>query len=360
MKFLHVLRDLLLNARARAVDLVTIRSAAPMKFLGVQYARAVAALGVLIFHAAQRSGVDFTVGARGVDLFFVISGFIMWTASSRKTVSPIEFVLARLKRIVPLYWIATTSLAIGAILGLFPTLREELTWPHYLQSLLFVPHVSPGSGQIWPVLVPGWTLNLEMFFYLSFAACLLVSPRRRLAGLTTAFAALVVVGLAFSPTGAIAITYTSPLILEFIGGMWIGALVLRSPPPRAALSIALGLAGLVGLLSVPHWGGVAERAACLASASMCIYGVVCLDLRRGTPYFGFLKLVGDASYSIYLWHGVAVSIVAALTYRLGLPLFVIIPASIAGGLVMGLMSYVLLERPTSRILANVGARSNPG
>ena len=64
------------------------------QFVGVQYARAVAALGVLLFHAAQRSGVNFSVGARGVDLFFVISGFIMWTVSTRRETRPSAFVLA--------------------------------------------------------------------------------------------------------------------------------------------------------------------------------------------------------------------------------------------------------------------------
>lgn len=193
---------------------------------GVQYARAVAALSVLIFHAAQRSGLDFAIGARGVDLFFVISGFIMWTVSIERETTPSAFMIARVKRIVPLYWIATSFLVLGALLGAFPTLRQELSGSHVLQSLLFIPHVSPGSGEIWPVLVPGWTLNLEMFFYGLFAVSLVLTPAVRLAALSILFLALVAAGVVLRPENAIALTYTNPLILEFIAGVWLAVSLL--------------------------------------------------------------------------------------------------------------------------------------
>lgn len=320
------------------------------QFLGVQYSRAAAAVGVLVFHAAQRNGVDFAIGARGVDLFFVISGFIMWTASSRRPVSPSAFFRARIKRIVPLYWIATVALALGGLAGLFPTLQAELTWPHFIQSLLFVPHYSPGSGQIWPVLVPGWTLNFEMFFYCCFAAGLVASPRLRLWGLSIMFLALVALGVATSPEGAIGRTFTDPFILEFIAGMWLGVATTRPSAAKPGLAASLAVAGGAALMAVPFWGGLIERLACLLAATVCLYGVICLDVQRRTPAVHTLRLVGDASYSIYLWHGIAVSIAAVVSQRLGLPLVLVIPATVAGGLLMGLASYFLLERPIGRRL----------
>jgi len=325
------------------------------RFIGVQYARAAAALGVLMFHAAQRGGHDFAVGARGVDLFFVISGFIMWTVSTRRENRPMAFFGARLKRIVPLYWIATLSLAVGALAGLFPTLRQELTWSHLVQSLLFIPHVSPGSGQIWPVLVPGWTLNLEMFFYVVFAACLLLRPAARLACLTLSFLVLVVAGLFAPPSNALAATYTDPLILEFVAGVWLAVLIRRMPRPGplgALLSIG---AGAAALLILPFWGGLSERLACLAGATLCLYGVLSMDLRQATPDILVLRIIGDASYSIYLWHGVAVSVAAAVAGKLGMPAFTIIPAAVAGGLILGAFSYFGLERPIGKLLS----RSRP-
>lgn len=326
-------------------------SAGGEQFVGVQYARAAAALGVLVFHAGQRSGVDFAVGARGVDLFFVISGFIMWTVSTRRETRPGAFLIARLKRIVPLYWIATLALAIGGLAGLFPTLRQELGWTHLIQSLLFIPHISPGSGQIWPVLVPGWTLNLEMFFYGVFAVCLFLAPRARLAALTLSFLALVSIGLIASPTEAVAVTYTNPLILEFVAGVWLAVIARRVPSPAAPAAALFAVAGLTLLLIVPFWGGLAERLACLIGATLCLYGVLSLDLRQATRDIPLLRTVGDASYSIYLWHGVAVSIAAVVAGKLGLPPLIIIPASIAGGLILGAASYFGLERPIARVLS---------
>ena len=52
---------------------------------GIQYLRAAAALGVVVFHAAERTGGDFAIGAAGVDVFFVISGFIMWVIAAEKS-----------------------------------------------------------------------------------------------------------------------------------------------------------------------------------------------------------------------------------------------------------------------------------
>lgn len=332
-------------------NLVARTSTAGERFVGVQYARGAAALGVLIFHAAQRSGVDFAVGARGVDLFFVISGFIMWTVSIRRETRPAVFLIARLKRIVPLYWIATLALAIGGLAGLFPTLRQELSWTHLIQSLLFIPHVSPGSGQIWPVLVPGWTLNLEMFFYGVFALCLFFTPRTRLAALSLSFLALVGAGLIARPSGAMAITYTNPLILEFVAGVWLAVIVRRIPSPSSPAAALIAVAGLTLLVIVPFWGGLAERLACLIGATACLYGVVSLDLRHVTREIPLLRLTGDASYSIYLWHGVAVSIAAVVASRLGLPPLIIIPASVAGGLILGACSYFGLEKPIGRLLS---------
>lgn len=325
--------------------------ALPKQFLGIQYARGLAALGVLIFHAAQKTDVDFAAGARGVDLFFVISGFIMWVTTTSKPVSPEAFMVARIKRIVPLYWIATSFLAISALAGLFPVMREELTWNHFFQSLLFIPHFSPGNGQIWPVLVPGWTLNFEMFFYLVFAICLLFPTLFRLLIITSVFVALVVFGQLSPGTSAPMITYTDPLILEFIAGVWLAVIVQRLPSPSGALAWVIALGGLVVLMAVPFWGGLAERLACLFGAALCIYGVVSLDLRKAIPDFLVARIIGDASYSIYLWHGIAVSVAAAVAYKFGLPTLLIIPASIVGGLILGLMSYFFIEKPIAVFLS---------
>ena len=82
------------------------------RLASIQILRAAAALSVALFHACQWSQIDFAVGAAGVDVFFVISGFVLWTACETRPITPGAFLLARAQRILPLYWIATLAVAI--------------------------------------------------------------------------------------------------------------------------------------------------------------------------------------------------------------------------------------------------------
>src|SRR5690606_15242718 len=93
---------------------------------GIQYLRAFAALAVVVFHAAERTGLHFAIGAAGVDVFFVVSGFIMMAISDRRPMQPVAFLRDRLLRIAPSYWIVTSIMIIGAAAGLFPNLKLDI------------------------------------------------------------------------------------------------------------------------------------------------------------------------------------------------------------------------------------------
>lgn len=172
-------------------------------YVGVQYLRALAAIAVVVFHAAERYGVDFSQGARGVDVFFVISGFIMWTVTTGRPATPAGFLLDRVRRIVPLYWVATFVLIGATLLGVAPTGQNDLSLGSVLKSLLFIPYVGAGAVHAWPILGPGWTLNFEMFFYGVFALFLFAPARLRLLGLTATFSGLILLGVLLDPSAPV-------------------------------------------------------------------------------------------------------------------------------------------------------------
>src|SRR6185437_14170487 len=131
----------------------------------IQALRAIAALLVVFVHLAvpvAALGVA-PFGAGGVDLFFVISGFIMVYTTVGRPISGAEFLGRRIVRIVPLYWLLT--LAVFGIALIAPTLLQFTTasWGQLLKSLFFIPFAK-ANGDVQPVLFLGWTLNYEMFF----------------------------------------------------------------------------------------------------------------------------------------------------------------------------------------------------
>lgn len=324
------------------------------RLYGIQYLRAFAALAVVVFHAAERTGGHFAIGAAGVDVFFVVSGFIMWVIATERPVSPARFLRDRLQRIVPVYWIATGVMVAGALVGLFPNLR--LTLGHVLGSLFFIPHRSPSNGEVWPVLVQGWTLNYEMFFYLIFAFALALPPKARLAALAGVFVPLAAAGLLLDSRNPFFLTYTDPIILEFLIGALIGKFWLdgKVPGPRAGLGlVALALLGFafVGLTYIGFGPLVFGP---LAAA--LVTGMLALEKGGALRHIRPITYLGDASYSIYLWHTMAISVVAKLAGLLSLPSPVALAVAIISGTAIGIASHELLEKPLVAIFRRKSGR----
>jgi exopolysaccharide production protein ExoZ len=318
----------------------------------VQYLRGFAAFGVLIFHAAQRSGREFGVGAAGVDVFFVISGFIMWVVTCRRPTGPAEFLLRRVQRIVPLYWGVTLVVAAAALAApaLFPAMRP--TAGHVLRSLLFIPHVDD-AGLVAPLIIPGWTLNYEMFFYLLFAAVLLAPARLRAWALSAALVGLVAARPLGDPADPLFATYTDPLLLEFGAGVWLGKAWTEGRLPGRLggwLLVALGLAGFAATALA---GVQVDRARILfwgLPALVLVTGAVALEQAGPLPRWRPLRALGDASYSVYLVHGLAVSAIWRLAQMAGLDdPALLFAASLAGGVAAGLVAYQVVERPMMRL-----------
>ncbi|WP_245308004.1 acyltransferase family protein [Rhizobium etli] len=116
----------------------------------IQYLRAVAAIAVTIFHVAFIFGWNFVPLAAGVDLFFIISGFIMWTISDARPTAPLQFIRNRIQRVLPIYWICTLLFVIAATVSPKNYDNAVFNAADIIRSLLFVPYAD-GTGVVQPV-----------------------------------------------------------------------------------------------------------------------------------------------------------------------------------------------------------------
>jgi len=339
--------------------------------VGVQYVRAVAALCVAYYHSSiqlpaltpffySHLGMSLNFPA-GVDVFFVVSGLIMYLTG--RHLSPREFLARRITRIVPLYWILT--LLVALVLFIRPELFRTtvVTGTYLLKSLFFIPYQNPAhDGDVMPILVPGWSLNMEMFFYLIFAGLLAFPARALLWGATLVFLLLWVIHSVASQYGGLtALTFLSgDRNFEFLAGMGIGHLYTRGGirAPRW-LWLALLAAATSLLLVQPDFVDNDDAnfvLTTLAPSALIVLAVVCWEQCHGIPRLKPLVFLGDASYSIYLSHILALGVARFLWVRLGLGQ----QSGIAAGgfAIYGMIAvliaaagvYRLIERPITQTL----------
>jgi exopolysaccharide production protein ExoZ len=308
----------------------------------LQALRGLAALSVVVYHAFQWIDDRYWVGAAGVDVFFVISGFIIWTVGSGEEASPGVFFWRRLTRVAPAYWLVTAGVV--ALATLWPTLLRQvsLSPAHIALSLAFVQHIDP-RGLPFPVLPPGWSLDYEAVFYGLFTLVLFAPVALRFRLLLAALGGVIVFGVMDPPAYYLG---ANMMLLQFGAGAWLarrqqlGRRIL--PEIGAALAVigvllfaAQGLTGLRSDLWRPLLWGV--------PAATIVAGAVALEpLRAIRPPAALLRL-GDASYAIYLCHFVAVALAArwvgvAPTWRF-------VPTAVALSLVAGLVFHRWIERP---------------
>jgi exopolysaccharide production protein ExoZ len=328
------------------------------RLVTIQYLRAFAAIAVVIAHVGKQLHLPFNVGGGGVDLFFVISGFIM-IAILRDETTPAGFMANRIKRIVPLYWMATTVMVLGTLAGLFPRLSID-PW-HVVASYLFIPAQLGGEGPIWPILAPGWTLNYEMLFY---ALVALLLPLRRPALIATAltliFGTAIALGQWFRPTHPLLVAYSDAVTLEFVFGAWI-AVWWRSGKwwPRSigvpAILLGILIATVLVTLQIALWRSIALG----IPAALLVIGVLSLERQGEVEREPISAFLGDASYSIYLWHGLAISVTAMIGRMLGMPLALTFAIAIVAGIVGGVSSYLIVERPLMRLFKRWPTMATP-
>lgn len=306
------------QAETRKMNELAARKRGGRTFLGVQALRGFAACVVVVHHAtllwAQRvigadSNAYWPNGAAGVDIFFVISGFVMAVSTigrEHKTHPAGNFMMRRIIRVVPIYWMLTSIFLLKLeVLRRHPEFANgpqlvQAPLGYILSSFFFIPYRN-SYGHIQPLLIVGWTLSYEMFFYVLFAIALAL--RFGVVRVLTPVLVLLAIAGMFRGANWPAITVLAdPLLLEFLAGLLLGHFVVKGFRSSNALFPAMALVALPVLLFVPlanpslrilEWG---------LPAYLIVQAVVLLEDRIGSLWPRWTLLIGNASYSLYLSH----------------------------------------------------------
>lgn len=313
--------------------------------ISVQWLRAIAVIMVVVYHVllkAQLLGLtatSFSLGAAGVDLFFIISGFIMVYITFRKSYRPSDFLKKRVTRIVPLYWTLTFVAAVVFIL------QPSLVNSHNGDTTIVGSFtLFPVSGKVM-LLAVAWTLQYEFLFYFIFSAFLPFLNKRYL------FASLTIITLTLigvkDHDNYIVKFISNPIILEFIYGM-AAFFILRNTKLNPLIFIILGLMGFYAFHSFNI--GLEQRYIGYGVPMTLIFlGFASINNDNGLfklKPFKLLAYIGDASYSIYLTHIFSIAIMVLLlrqTNLLSSPILFII-ASTTFSILSGLICYELVEK----------------
>ena len=334
----------------------TVRTSGVRKYLGLQILRITAACMVLLthstFYASERLDRHFGFwksGARGVDIFFVLSGFVM-VYSSIKLLNDSNgwkiFAERRIVRIVPIYWIATSIKVIALLFTTGYILHTQFSVVKTLESYFFLPALNTEGG-IGPVLGVGWTLNFEMFFYFLFTLALFFRVSvYKFVGVVLAFLA---VGSFFRQTNWPAASfYLNTVVLEFFYGMVIAKICLASKHiPRYYAIPLLGL-GFLGLLA--PWSLQIQLDGVLhgVAAALIVYSMASLeDWLTRIPRF--VLYMADAPYAIYLFHPFIAPAVPVALMKLHLVYpWLSVACSVSLALAGGCLVHLLIEAPITK------------
>jgi peptidoglycan/LPS O-acetylase OafA/YrhL len=295
----------------------------------------------------------------GVDLFFVISGFIMVYSSETLFASPggaYTFLARRIGRIVPLYWI-TTAVAV-------PLMSLRADWQSTLGSLLFFPYTN-SNGSVTPLNGVGWTLNFEMFFYVLFAS-VIFWPRKVAVPVLVAILVLVVcLGSVFAPQTTALRYWSDPIVLEFAFGMII-ATIYRRQQVRLPnwLRIALILGSVFSIWMTNQFMPPSHFRALMwgVPASTVVAATLLGKQPEGNGYFAsFVNLLGNSSYSLYLVHplvGALIIIYWSTTSLHTYPMRLVLFATYIGAVAVSVVVFLLVEKPATLSLRRISERSS--
>lgn len=316
----------------------------------IQILRGVAATSVVYWHIDAIP----SFGSFGVDIFFVISGFVMALITSTNQ-NPVKFLTDRISRIVPLYWVLTSGFLL--LIALYPHLTNSTTFNirNYFKSIFFIPYFRE-NGKMFPLLFVGWTLNYEMFFYACISIALVISKKHPLILTSILLASAFILFGKLISNDTLNAFFSNAQIFEFILGIvayQVYRLRLAGNVPKYAF-ILLGISLYVFMAFAQiHF---------VSASGLLIYGVPSFlliisyleleTLMRGRLANVF-KSIGDASYATYLSHAFVVDGTIKVVFE---KYNVIDPYTpfgvffiIATALVAGHIIYRTIDKPLSRL-----------
>ncbi len=331
---------------------------------GLQILRGLAASLVLAHHVLEESQPLFggripsefvLFGASGVDLFFAISGFIMYYSNSDRfgrQGASYDFFVRRLIRITPLYWLCTLAIASLWLGGLYKS--KVITWLSLGESLLFLPNANI-------VLGAGWTLNFELYFYAIVAISVMLGRiRYGIAGVLSSIPIIFVLGFSL-PQGAVRSFLTDPIALEFEFGFALAAAFQSGYLPNASGGYGPLLFGISGLVLGTFCGSANGTTGLVPEVRFLFWGVPAVAILTSalwmrdveTSVGRLLVVLGDASYSVYLTHGFVMTAYASFIKHdllSGVPRVVCMLVPILISIAIGLITYQFIERPAAERL----------
>lgn len=337
------------------------------RLIGIQVLRGVAAIAVVLHHItlewervlghsiAELAKVFLHGGQAGVDLFFVISGFVIAYSFALRPISAVRFLMQRALRVIPLYWICTAASLFVVLVIAGARRNSEFTFSYVLGSFLFLPVARPSDGVMQPVFGLGWTLNYEVFFYVFFfVAICLVSARNVLKAVVASIFLVFLVSCFLRFDAAALRFWSDSIVLEFLFGVFIAMAKIRGfrlTPGAAVFCIILAITfWLFGSLSeldrVLKWGLPAWMLTSAVTLSN-------FQVREGliSRFFSYL---GDTSYSLYLVHMFVIRALSILALKMfhgaNLDSVLVFVAYFLAALGGGVLSYKFIERPLTEFL----------
>jgi len=288
--------------------------------ISIQFLRFLAAFFVLLFHTLGEYEWAKPFGSFGVDIFFVISGFIIYVITDKGID---HFFKKRIIRIVPLYWLFTFGIALIALLQ--PNLLNSASWDikHITASIFFVPYWTEGSG-FFPILKLGWTLNFEMLFYLIFylSSRITIKYRALLTSINMIGMMLFLNLIDFYSEYSFLSFYSDTIWFEFIFGMMVGVFYNNRNflNLNFKYSIFVVLAPLIWMASNQIFSYSTYPPFLVFGLPSCFLLIAFLGyerifLRANNPLRKLILWLGEMSYPLYLVHTYCIALIRRVLFK---------------------------------------------